>query len=258
MTWYKISQQVADNSTYTVVEGDSLSAIAKKILNDMSRWPEIQKLNNIIDPNKIKPGQILKIPPTVIVNKNTNLHSKENLETQVNMSKEEALAELKQEISRGEGNYYSYNRGYAGDTRTPSIDITKLTIQQIMEKQSSRLADGKRELFAVGKYQMIPVTLAEAVRNPSVGVSVSDMFTPEVQEKLFMHLIYKRPNLMAYINGRSNNIDAAVNDLAAEFASLPTTSGKGRYDKDSAGNKATGGLERVEKIKMILNKIRSL
>lgn len=256
MTWYKISQQVTNTSTYTVVEGDSLSAIAKKMLNDISRWPEIQKLNNIVDPNKIKPGQVLKMPSNVVVPENANIQSKEDVYNQTSMSRETALEELKQEIARGEGNYYSYNRGYAGDTKRPVIDITKLTVQQIMDKQSTKLADGKRQLFAVGKYQMIPVTLAEAVRNPNVGVSVSDMFTPEVQEKLFMHLIYKRPNLMAYINGKNNDIDAAVNDLAAEFASLPTTSGKGRYDKDSAGNKATGGLERVEKIKRILMSIR--
>ena len=51
--------------------------------------------------------------------------------------------------------------------------------------------------------------------------------------------------------------DAAVNDLAKEFASLPTTSGKGHYDGDKAGNKASGGMGRVEKIKEILNKLRS-
>lgn len=256
MTWYKISQQVTSTSTYTVVEGDSLSAIAKKMLNDINRWPEIQKLNNIVDPNKIKPGQVLKMPSNIVTPENANVQSKEDVTAQHSTSREAVFEELKQEISRGEGNYYSYNRGYAGDTKRPVIDITKLTVQQIMDKQSTKLADGKRELFAVGKYQMIPATLAEAVRNPDVGVSIGDTFTPEVQEKLFMHLIYKRPNLMAYINGKSNNIDAAVNDLAAEFASLPTTSGKGRYDKDKAGNKASGGLERVERIKSILMSIR--
>jgi len=256
MTWYKISQQIVDTGTYTVVEGDSLSAIAKKILNDINRWPEIQKLNNIIDPNKIRPGQVLKMPPSVASNKNTNIQPTENINVQTVMSRELALENLKQEIAKGEGNYYSYNRGRAGDTKQPITDITKLTIQQIMDKQATRLADGKRELFAVGKYQMIPVTLAEAVKNPKVGVSVNEFFTPDVQEKLFMHLIYKRKNLTDYIEGRSDNIEAAVNDLAAEFASLPTTSGIGRYDNDKAGNKATGGLERVEKIKSILMSIR--
>jgi muramidase (phage lysozyme) len=122
--------------------------------------------------------------------------------------------------------------------------------------QRKKGSDGKRLLFAVGKYQMIPGTLAESVADSRVGVSAADIFDPSTQEKLFMHLMYKRQHLMDYINGKSNDINAAINDLAAEFASLPMTSGKGRYDKDSAGNKASGGLSRVEKIKSILMSIR--
>ena len=250
MTWYKMSQQVQDNATYTVVEGDSLSLIAQKMLKDINRWPEIQKLNNMQDPNKIKPGQVLKLP-SVVEKKEEQIDSKKP-----SISENDGLNLLKAEIASGEGNYYAYNRGMAGDTKKPAIDITKLTIAQIMAKQNTKMSDGKRELFALGKYQMIPSTLAEAVKNPKVGVSVNDFFIPDVQEKLFMHLMYKRKNLMDYIEGRSDNIEAAVNDLAAEFASLPTTSGIGRYDNDKAGNKAKGGLERVEKIKNILKSIR--
>lgn len=251
MTWYKLSQQISD-STYTVAKGDSLSGIAKKMLNDINRWPEIQKLNNIDDPNKIQPGQIIKLPQTNIPLGNHT--QKEKNKSTINTI--DIFEELKKEISSGEGNYYSYNRGMAGDTPKPKIDITKLTVGQIMKMQNTSGPDKKRLLFAVGKYQMIPSTLVEAIKHPKVGVTVNDLFTPEIQEKLFMYLLYKRTNLMAYIEGKSNNIDAAVNDLAAEFASLPTTSGKGRYDKDKAGNMASGGLSRVERIKSILNRIR--
>lgn len=251
MTWYKLSQQISD-STYTVAKGDSLSGIAKKMLNDINRWPEIQKLNNIDDPNKIQPGQIIKLPQTNIPL--GNYTQKEKNKSTINAI--DIFEELKKEISSGEGNYYSYNRGVAGDTPKPKIDITKLTVGQIMKMQNTSGPDKKRLLFAVGKYQMIPSTLAEAIKHPKVGVTVNDLFTPEIQEKLFMYLLYKRTNLMAYIEGKSNNIDAAINDLAAEFASLPTTSGKGRYDKDKAGNMASGGLSRVERIKSILNRIR--
>lgn len=252
MTWYKLSQQFS-GSTYTVVEGDSLSGIAKKMLHDINRWPEIQKLNNIDDPNKIQPGQVIKLPEKKIQtdqdNKKTKIHNTAN--------NVDVFEELKKEISSGEGNYYSYNRGVAGDTPKPKIDITKLTVGQIIKMQNTSGSDKKKLLFAVGKYQMTPATLAESIRHPKVGVSLNDLFTPDVQEKLFMYLLYKRANLMAYIEGRSDNIDAAVNDLAAEFASLPTTSGKGRYDKDKAGNMASGGLARVERIKSILLNIKN-
>ena len=50
--------------TYTVVSGDSLSKIAKKIYGDGSRWKEIFEANRdtIKNPDLIHPGQVLKIP----------------------------------------------------------------------------------------------------------------------------------------------------------------------------------------------------
>jgi len=50
--------------TYTVVAGDSLSRIAKKIYGSANRWKEIWEANRdqIKNPDLIHPGQILKIP----------------------------------------------------------------------------------------------------------------------------------------------------------------------------------------------------
>lgn len=245
MNWFKISQSEQSEKTYVVQKGDTLSSISKKLLNNINRWPEIQVLNNIKDPSIIKPGQILKIPSVKLEET-----SKPVQKTPI-VSQSGVLEALKKEISRTEGSYGAYNRGKAGDTSVPQIDITKLTIGQIMQMQAS----GK--MFAVGKYQMIPATLKEAINNKKIGLKESDVFSPQNQEKLFMYLLYKRPSLMSYIEGKSDDIDAAVNDLAKEFASLPTTSGKGYYDGDKAGNKASGGTERVDKIKQILKNLRS-
>ncbi len=245
MNWFKISQSEQSEKTYVVQKGDTLSSISKKLLNNINRWPEIQVLNNIKDPSIIKPGQILKIPSVKLEET-----SKPVQKTPI-VSQSGFLEALKKEISRTEGSYGAYNRGKAGDTIVPQIDITKLTIGQIMQMQAS----GK--MFAVGKYQMIPATLKEAINNKKIGLKESDVFSPQNQEKLFMYLLYKRPSLMSYIEGKSDDIDAAVNDLAKEFASLPTTSGKGYYDGDKAGNKASGGTERVDKIKEILKNLRS-
>lgn len=49
-------------TTYTVKKGDTLSKIAKALLGKSSRYPEIAKLNNLSNPNKISIGQVLKIP----------------------------------------------------------------------------------------------------------------------------------------------------------------------------------------------------
>ena len=243
---------------YVVINGDTLSGIAKKMLGDMLKWKELQEINNIVNPDFLNVGQVIKIPDNVVsrnatVSKQPAVSPKNNSTTPFSGDPLEAL---KIEISKGEGGYNSYNRGIAGDSTTEVLDITQMTINEIMTKQSTKFSNGKRELFAVGRYQMIPVTLAEAVKNKKLGVSPTDLFSPETQEKLFMHLIYKRPYLIGYLTGKSSDIDAAVNDLAREFASLPMTNGKGRYDDDKAGNKASGGLDRVEKIKSILIALR--
>ena len=51
-------------STYTVKSGDTLSKIAKEHLGDASAYMKIFDANKdqLTDPDKIKPGQVLKMP----------------------------------------------------------------------------------------------------------------------------------------------------------------------------------------------------
>jgi nucleoid-associated protein YgaU len=50
--------------TYTVKSGDTLSRIAKEMLGDANAYMDIFNANKdqLTDPDKIKPGQVLKIP----------------------------------------------------------------------------------------------------------------------------------------------------------------------------------------------------
>ena len=50
---------------YTVVSGDTLSKIAKALYGDASKYPVIFEANRpmLSDPDKIYPGQSLRIPP---------------------------------------------------------------------------------------------------------------------------------------------------------------------------------------------------
>jgi nucleoid-associated protein YgaU len=54
----------AGEDTYTVKAGDTLSKIAKHFLGDANAYPAIFDANRdqLSDPDKIKPGQVLKIP----------------------------------------------------------------------------------------------------------------------------------------------------------------------------------------------------
>jgi len=51
-------------TTYTVKPGDTLGKIAKQLLGDANSYPAIFDANRdqLSDPDKIKPGQVLKIP----------------------------------------------------------------------------------------------------------------------------------------------------------------------------------------------------
>jgi nucleoid-associated protein YgaU len=54
----------AQPTTYTVKSGDTLSKIAKEYLGDANAYMKIFNANKdqLTDPDKIKPGQVLKIP----------------------------------------------------------------------------------------------------------------------------------------------------------------------------------------------------
>jgi len=55
---------VATGKTYTVQPGDTLSGIAKQHLGDGNAYMKIYEANRdqLSDPDKIKPGQVLKMP----------------------------------------------------------------------------------------------------------------------------------------------------------------------------------------------------
>lgn len=59
--------QPKDISNYTVQQGDTLWDISKKELNDPFLWPKVWKENpEISNPDKLVPGQIVKIPVYLI------------------------------------------------------------------------------------------------------------------------------------------------------------------------------------------------
>jgi hypothetical protein len=123
-------------------------------------------------------------------------------------------------IAGGEGGYNSVNQGNAGDTPGGSQelfgkDLTEMTVGEIMDAQAS----GK--VFAVGKYQIIDTTMAEWVNHPKGGVSRSDKFDETTQEKFKTYVInIKRPEIGRYLRGESDDVVAAAQGIAREFASV--------------------------------------
>ena len=60
----KVDPNAKQATTYTVKSGDTLSKIAKQYLGDANAYMKIFEANKdqLNDPDKIKPGQVLKIP----------------------------------------------------------------------------------------------------------------------------------------------------------------------------------------------------
>lgn len=58
------TEEIVGEQQYTVQSGDNLSKIAKKLLGDGNAWKQIFDANRDVldDPDKIRPGQTLKIP----------------------------------------------------------------------------------------------------------------------------------------------------------------------------------------------------
>jgi len=154
----------------------------------------------------------------------------------------DSLRPLLEFIYAGEGGYDSYNRGVAGDSPDPYPHggLQKLSIAQVMAKQTSG------DLFAVGAAQFIPDTLRMAV--DTLEVDVTDKFNAANQDRLAVALLVggKRPALAAYLLGESNDLAKAQLDLAKEWASIPGPDGRGFYDGDSAGNRATQKVKAVQ------------
>ena len=105
-----------------------------------------------------------------------------------------------------------------------------MTIKEVMEKQKSR------EIFAAGRFQLIPTTLKDAVNY--LGIDTSDTFSPEVQDRIFVEYLItkKRPNIIRFLRGKGR-IEDAIYDWAKEFASAGVERGR----KISKGRIAVGG-----------------
>ncbi|GGA26032.1 peptidoglycan-binding domain-containing protein [Dyella nitratireducens] len=146
-------------------------------------------------------------------------------------------------ISSGEGNYNSYNRGTDKKNNVlPAnqvFEFTSMTVAEIQRHQN--LPPGHLDrVFAVGKYQLIPIVLAEGVKK--LEIDPSEKFTPELQDRLFNEYILptKRSKIYAYITSKSGaNLRGAQKATCLEWASVedPDTPGHVYAEYERSGNK---------------------
>ena len=161
------------------------------------------------------------------------------------------LAELI--VSKESKNDYNIANKYNPKTKnypsTKEYKLTEMTLKEIMEKQS------KKELFATGRYQIVPNTLKDA--KAKLKLNENDLYNEEMQDRIFEEYLInkKRPKVMSYLKG-IGNIDVAAHELAKEFASIGVkegwelsnghiAQGGESFYSGVGGNKAHYGAEKI-------------
>ena len=132
------------------------------------------------------------------------------------------------------------------------IDFSKMSIDEYLRHGKLKSGDPDK-IFAVGKYQIIPKTMEGLVSKLKLEPEKT-LLDQTTQDILFNEglINQSRPNVAAYLAGKSNDRDLAILDMAKEFASVgvPYPAGKATargqsYYAGIGGNKAHNPPEAV-------------
>lgn len=139
---------------------------------------------------------------------------------------------LKGVIGQAESDAAGGYNAVVSNKKTPKPP-TEMTVGEVLQWQREELADPKNsdriDVTAIGKYQIINKTLKGLV--DSAGVSMSDKFDAETQDKLYMELL-KGAGLNDYMDGTISK-DEFAHNISKVWAGLPKDeSGKSYYGKD--------------------------
>ena len=124
----------------------------------------------------------------------------------------------------GSAGYNAFNRGNAGDSAGQTMNFASMTLAQITQLQALPARD-PNHLLAVGKYQIIPSTMLDAIAK--LGLTLDTKLTPDLQEAMFRNYLIaiKRPQVKSFITGQGGvTLADAQLALAREFASFPDPS----------------------------------
>lgn len=165
---------------------------------------------------------------------------------------------MSEAIAKGEsaqGSYNAANMGTRGDKIIgikDKLNLEDMTVGEVMRRQSIKwgAVNEKDKLFAVGKYQMIPDTLADAVR--TLNIDPNQKFSGELQERMFNEYLIskKRPEIANYLNSPIDDpklLHRAVKAASLEWASIadPDIPG-GRSSHYGSGNKASITVDQMK------------
>ncbi|WP_266031232.1 lysozyme family protein [Brucella intermedia] len=125
------------------------------------------------------------------------------------------------------GRGYNETLSYGAYTGGP-VNLVGMTLAKVDALQTQMLKHpaNKWNSSAVGRYQVVRTTLRKVKK--ALGFTDDILYGEECQDTICLHLLNGR-GLSKYLAGTMKE-DTFINNLAKEWASLPTTSGKGYYD----------------------------
>lgn len=161
-------------------------------------------------------------------------------------------------------NWYNNSglRGYIkgrSSSRYPLLntDLSKYKVSDIMTFQA-RVRDSNGQLWATGRYQIIPNTLKGLLNK--ANVSTNDTYNESTQDKLGLALLKERSKIWNYLNGNvpdnKENLEIASLEMAKIWASIGVPYNmQGRYGSiaknqsyySGGGDKAHVKTEDVQK-----------
>lgn len=130
-----------------------------------------------------------------------------------------------------------YNIAY-GQTAADQ-DFTNMSVRQVRNWQDNYVNSGSPS-SAVGKYQIIGPTMDGLINN--MGLTGDEQFTPELQDQMFVELANGR-GLRDFQSGKLSQ-EEFMNNLAKEWAAIPTSSGQSFYAGDGL-NKANTTVDQT-------------
>lgn len=129
-----------------------------------------------------------------------------------------------------------------------NVDLVNMTLKQIDDLQGKMLSHPKNKWnsSALGRYQVVRTTLRKI--KSTLKLSNELKFDKDMQDRMACYLLGIR-GIDKYLSGRLSE-ETIINNLAKEWASLPTTKDKGYYGGQHAAvtsNRVREALHEVKK-----------
>ena len=124
--------------------------------------------------------------------------------------------------------------------------LTTYTVGQVKAMQAQARYGANGQLWATGRYQIIPSTLIALQR--ITGISDNAFYGKVTQDRLANALIASKPALNNYLTGKVADTDANLRAAALAVAQIWSSVGQPSNNKSYYGENAVTSTESVQKV----------